>query len=60
MSLMQYLIDIIIFFGYFVGFVYIYFNSKNQDVDIQQVREGGLNHIIFEDNSEDNSDNIEL
>ena len=60
MSLMQYLIDIIIFFGYFVGFVYIYFNSKNQDVDIQQVREGNLNHIISEDNSEDNSDNIEL
>ena len=60
MSLMQYLIDIIIFFGYFVGFVYIYFNSKNQDVDIQQVREGNLNHIISEDNYEDNSDNIEL
>ena len=56
MSLMQYLIDIIIFFGYFVGFMYNYFNSKNQDVDIQQVREGNLNHII----SEDNSDNIEL
>ena len=59
MSLIQYLIDIIIFFGYFVGFLYIYFNSENQGVDFQQVREGNLNHIISEDNYEDNSDNIE-
>ena len=56
MSLIQYLIDIIIFFGYFVGFLYIYFNSEIQDVDIQKVsREGSLNHII----SEDDPGNIE-
>ena len=56
MSLIQYLIDIIIFFGYFVGFLYIYFNSEIQDVDIERVsREGSLNHII----SEDDRGNIE-
>ena len=47
---------IIIFFGYFVGFLYIYFNSEIQDVDIEKVsREGSLNHII----SEDDRGNIE-